>query len=80
MSIRCGLAKGFTPPLFRYCVDVQEPPGVVSQMRHHIWIRPKESFAIEVDHVVSVFDDPDLGFTSDMSDQSLRSVAVKKAI
>lgn len=37
--------------------------------RHHVWIWPEESPAVEVDHVVGVFGDPDFGFPGDVRDK-----------
>ncbi len=34
--------------------------------RHYIRIRPEEPLAVEVDHVVGVFGDPDFGFPGDV--------------
>ncbi len=44
--------------------------------RDHVWIRPQESFAVEVDHVVGVFGDPDLGFPRDVRDERLHGATV----
>ena len=43
---------------------------------HHIWIRPEKPLAVEVDHVVGVFGDPDFGFPGDVRDEGLHGAAV----
>ena len=44
--------------------------------RHHIRIRPEEAFAVEVDHVVGVFGNPDFGFPGDVGEEGLHGAAV----
>ena len=44
-----------------------------SVVRHHIRIRPEEALAVEVDHVVGVIGDPDLGFPGDVRENGYRS-------
>jgi len=47
----------------------------MSQSWHHVWIRPEEPLAVEVDHVVGVFGDPDFGFPGDVRDEGLHGAA-----
>ena len=46
--------------------------------RYHVWIRPKEPFAVKVDHVVRVIGDPDFRFPRDVRDEGLHGAASLK--
>lgn len=47
----------------------------MSNRWHHIRIRPEAPFAVEVDHVVGVFGDPDFGFPGDVGEEGLHGAA-----
>ena len=42
---------------------------------HHVWIRSEETLTVEMDHVVGVFGDPDLGLPGDLRDEGLHDAA-----